>query len=372
MTEKLVTSCMKNDYEKFLSSFFILKHMSKSIVFPAEWYPQMAVQLTWPHPDSDWGYLIDEVEKCFVDIAEAIALHQPLIIACKNIDHVKSQVNSKLWSNISFFAIDSNDTWARDHGGITVFDNGKPMIYDFCFNGWGMKFAACHDNQITRKLFKEGAFPDYKYSSMNFFVFEGGSIESDGQGTLLITEECLLSANRNDSLSKQDIESCLKQFFGAERVLWLKNGYLAGDDTDSHIDTLARFCSADTIAYVKCTDTTDEHFDALTKMEAELQSFSQSNGKPYRLIPLPMATPVFDPEDGHRLPATYANFLIINGAVLFPTYNCETDNEAIEAIKTAFPDREIIPIDCSVLIRQHGSLHCVTMQYPASTSSTDK
>lgn len=343
--------------------------MSTSIVFPAEWNQQMAVQLTWPHIDSDWGYLIEEVEKCFVNLAEAIALRQHLIIVCKDIDLIKSQVGAKYHNNISFFEIESNDTWARDHGGITIYDNGKPVIYDFCFNGWGMKFAACHDNQITRKLFKAGAFPEYGYSNMNFFVFEGGSIESDGQGTLLTTEECLLSPNRNDSLSKQEIEGCLKQFFGAERVLWLKNGYLAGDDTDSHIDTLARFCSPDTIAYVKCTDENDEHFDALAKMEAELQMFTQPNGEPYQLVALPIATPVFDPDDGHRLPATYANFLIVNGAVLFPIYNCETDNEAMDAIKVAFTDRDIVPIDCSVLIRQHGSLHCVTMQYPASLDS---
>ncbi|NLU37428.1 MAG: agmatine deiminase family protein [Bacteroidales bacterium] len=346
--------------------------MSTSIVFPAEWNQQMAVQLTWPHIDSDWGYLIEEVEKCFVNLAEAIALRQHLIIVCKDIDLIKSQVGAKYHNNISFFEIESNDTWARDHGGITIYDNGKPVIYDFCFNGWGMKFAACHDNQITRKLFKAGAFPEYGYSNMNFFVFEGGSIESDGQGTLLTTEECLLSPNRNDSLSKQEIEGCLKQFFGAERVLWLKNGYLAGDDTDSHIDTLARFCSPDTIAYVKCTDENDEHFDALAKMEAELKMFTQANDEPYQLVALPMATPVFDPDDGHRLPATYANFLIVNGAVLFPIYNCETDKEAMDAIKVAFPDRDIVPIDCSVLIRQHGSLHCVTMQYPASLGSKIK
>jgi len=346
--------------------------MSKNIVFPAEWNQQQAVQLTWPHAESDWGYLIDEVEVCFAYIAEAVAYRQPLIIVCKDIETVKKKINSKCWGNISFYEIPSNDTWARDHGGITVFDDDQPVIYDFCFNGWGMKFAACQDNLITRTLYKTGAFPGFGYTNMNFFVFEGGSIESDGQGTLLTTKECLLSPNRNDSLSKSEIEECLKQFFGAERILWLKNGYLAGDDTDSHIDTLARFCAPDTIAYLKCTDTTDQHFDALAKMEADLKAFSQPNGEPYKLIALPMTPPVFDPEDGHRLPATYANFLIINGAVLLPVYNCETDNEAIQAIHVAFPDREVVPIDCSLLIRQHGSLHCVTMQYPEWKNSNSK
>jgi agmatine deiminase len=344
--------------------------MSKNkIIFPAEWHSQLSIQLTWPHVNSDWDYLLDEVEKCFVEIASAIASRQRLIIVCPDRNKLTVKFSDPLLQNISFYEIESNDTWARDHGGITIFQNGKPLIYDFCFNGWGMKFAACNDNQITRKLIQNEAFDGYGYSNMKFFVLEGGSIESDGEGTILTTEECLLSHNRNDSLSKSDIESCLMQFFGAERILWLKNGYLAGDDTDSHIDTLARFCSPDTIAYVKCDEETDEHFLSLKKMEDELKGFTQIDGKPYRLVALPMTPAIHDPNDEHRLPATYANFLIINGAVLFPVYNCDTDEEAIKSIKTAFHDREIVPIDCSVLIRQHGSLHCVTMQYPKINQS---
>lgn len=341
-----------------------LNYMEPRIILPAEWHLQKSVQLTWPHINSDWDYLLDEVETCFADIAQAVANHQHLIIVCPEKEKVKSKINPEYWDNISFYEISSNDTWARDHGGITVLDRGVPVIYDFCFNGWGLKFAACHDNQITRKLYKAGAFSNYRYSNMNFFVLEGGSIESDGQGTLLTTEECLLSANRNDSLSKSEIEGCLKQFFGAERILWLSNGYLSGDDTDSHVDTLARFCSPDTIAYVKCTDESDEHYLALSKMEEELKAFARMNGEPYRLIALPMVPAIHDPDDGHRLPATYANFLIINHAVLLPVYHCEKDMEAIAILQTTFPEREIIPVDCSVLIRQHGSLHCVTMHYP--------
>lgn len=349
--------------------FFYLRHyfeiMSGDLIFlPAEWQSQRAIQLTWPHINSDWDYLIVEVEKCFVEIAIAIASRQKLIIVCPESKNLETKFQPELLENISFYEIASNDTWARDHGGITIFQNGKPVIYDFCFNGWGMKFAANHDNQITRKLVQTGAFKDSGYSNMKFFILEGGSIESDGKGTILTSEECLLSHNRNDSLSKSDIESCLKKFFGAERILWLKNGYLAGDDTDSHIDTLARFCSPDTIAYVKCNDETDEHYEALKKMEDELKTFTQVNGEPYRLVELPMTPAILDPVDKHRLPATYANFLIINGAVLFPVYNCNTDEEAMKTIASIFPDREIVPIDCSVLIRQHGSLHCVTMQYP--------
>lgn len=356
----------KKSLLKLLSSLIINYKMKKNItILPAEWHKQAFVQLTWPHEDTDWNYILGEVEKFYVKIAEEIARRQKLIIVCRDAMKVKSMINSTYFNNISFFSIDSNDTWARDHGGITVLEKEKPVIKDFCFNGWGKKFNAEKDNLITSKLFAQGAFEGYGYFDANNFVLEGGSIESDGEGTILTTEKCLLSENRNDNLSKSDIEGFLKSVFGATRILWLKNGYLAGDDTDSHIDTLARFCSANTIAYVKCIDKDDEHFEELTRMEEELLSLRQPDGSPYRLVSLPMASPSFDPDDGHRLPATYANFLIINDAVLFPVYNCSTDKEALEAIKETFPERVIVPVDCSVLIRQHGSLHCITMQYPA-------
>ena len=204
---------------------------------------------------------------------------------------------------------------------------------------------------------------------MQPFVLEGGSIESDGKGTLLTTVECLSSQNRNEYLQKEELEAYLKDVFGFERILWLENGYLAGDDTASHIDTLARFCSEDTIAYVQCKDESDEHFEELQAMEQELQAFRQADGKPYRLIALPMADPV--EWEGERLPATYANFLIINGAVLLPYYKSPKDELAKKALQQAFPEREIIGINCLPLIKQHGSLHCVTMQYPEGVVSID-
>jgi len=257
----------------------------------------------------------------------------------------------------------TNDTWSRDHAAISIFVNDEPCLLDFCFNGWGMKFAANYDNLITRTLYKQGIFsPEVGYQSMLHCVLEGGSIESDGAGTILTTEECLLSENRNEHLAKEELEEYYKMIFGAKRILWLRNGYLAGDDTDSHIDTLARFCNERTIAYVQCTDEADEHFEELKRMEDELKAFKTVDGKPYTLIPLPMADCVMDGDD--RLPATYANFLIINGAVLVPFYNSPKDEIARVQLQKAFPDREIIGINCLPLIKQHGSLHCVTMQFP--------
>lgn len=338
-----------------------------NILLPPEWYPQSAIQLTWPHENTDWDYMLEEVTACFIKLATEIMKRQKLIIICPNKEVVKYELREQAayFNNLQLVELPSNDTWARDHSGISVFNNGKKQIYDFTFNGWGLKFASNFDNQITRGLFADKVFKnDVELINKKNFALEGGGIESDGKGTLLTTSECLLSPNRNSFLTKEEIEEYLKEIFGLNRVLWLDYGYLAGDDTDSHIDTLARFCDEHTIVYVKCEDENDEHYDALSKMEEQLKSFVDYEGNPYKLIPLPMAKAVYD-EDNERLPATYANFLIMNDVVLVPFYNdSTTDEKARLQLQKAFPTREIIGVDCSPLIRQHGSLHCVTMQYP--------
>lgn len=338
--------------------------MKPAILFPAEWHPQSAVQLTWPHEGTDWAPLLDEVVPCFVAIAKAIAARELLLIVCPDAAPVRRALGDDIdYSRIVFSILPTNDTWARDHGGISVFEEGEPILYDFVFNGWGMKYPAHLDNLITAGLSLGGVFSGHvQWMNLQPFVLEGGSIESDGQGTLLTTANCLLSVNRNEYLTQEQLTRYLQEIFGAERVLWLENGYLAGDDTDSHVDTLARFCRPDTIAYVQCDDPADEHYASLQAMKQELKGFTQADGTPYRLIPLPMADPVY--HDGERLPATYANFLILNGAVLVPFYRSPKDEIARSLLQAAFPDREVIGIDCLPLIRQHGSLHCVTMQYP--------
>jgi agmatine/peptidylarginine deiminase len=315
----------------------------------------------------DWEYMLHEVNACYMNIAVEILKRQKLIIVCHDAVVIKYELRDykDLFGNLTLVEILANDTWARDHGGISVFKNGKKYIYDFTFNGWGLKFASDLDNQITRGLFSRHIFgEDVVLENRKDFVLEGGAIESDGRGTLLTTSECLLSPNRNSYLSKEGIEDYLKEIFGLDRVLWLDYGYLAGDDTDSHIDTLARFCDEHTIAYVKCDDENDEHYAALFRMEEQLKGFTDYKGQPYRLIPLPMAKAVYD-EDNVRLPATYANFLIMNDIVLMPLYNdADGDEEAKAKLRQAFPRKDIVGVDCSPLIRQHGSLHCITMQYP--------
>lgn len=333
-------------------------------VLPAEWAPQSGIQLTWPHAGTDWAHMLTEVQVCFAAIAREITQRELLLIVTPEPEEVKKQISATVnMQNVRFMECETNDTWARDHGAITMLDAEGASLLDFMFNGWGLKFASDKDNLITRQAVKVG-FLNGRYVNRLGFVLEGGSIESDGLGTLLTTSECLLSPNRNGQMSRDEIEDYLCSVFHLKQVLWLDHGYLAGDDTDSHVDTLARLCSPDTIAYVQCTDTQDEHYEALHQMEEQLKTFRTLNGNPYRLLALPMVDKI--EEEGERLPATYANFLIMNDAVLYPTYRQpENDQRAKEVLQEAFPEYEIVGIDCRALIKQHGSLHCVTMQYPA-------
>lgn len=331
---------------------------------PAEWEHFGAVMLAWPHAGTDWDYMLDEVTRCYCDIARAIIEGgSTLVIVAPDIDLPKKYLSDIDASRIIFCQVTTNDTWARDFGPITVIENDETHIADFCFNGWGLKFAACHDNLITSKLSAAKLFSATRDNHLGF-VLEGGSIESDGKGTILTTSECLLSPNRNGDLSRQEIEQYLHKALGADRVMWLNHGYLAGDDTDSHIDTLARLAPHDTILYVKCQDTADEHYNELSLMEQELMQLRTAEGNPYNLIALPLPDPIYD-ENGERLPATYANFLITDTQILLPTYNQPAnDRLAEQMMQIIFPERKIVTIDCRALIRQHGSLHCVTMQLP--------
>jgi agmatine deiminase len=332
---------------------------------PAEWEAQSAIQFTFPHAQSDWAAILDEVTPCFVQLIETVTYYEKSIVVCDQLARVAPLLRGAVAENLELIELPSNDTWARDHAAITILEDEKPILLDFMFNGWGLKFAADQDNLLSQRLFDKKIFKTDTIQKGGL-VLEGGGIESDGRGTLLTTAECLLSPNRNPHLSKSELETHLKKLFGVERILWLNHGYLAGDDTDSHIDTLARFCDEKTIAYVQCNDPEDEHFEALQQMEAELKTFRTFEGEPYRLVALPMSAACFDAE-GQRLPATYANFLIINGAVLVPTYNVPQDAEALDLLRGVFSDRKVIGIDCRVLIEQHGSLHCVTMQFPKGT-----
>ena len=323
--------------------------LKDSYRLPAEWEPQSGVQLTWPHAGTDWAPMLDEITATYREIAAAIEKYEPVLSV--SVDNVQR----------SMFNVQctTDDTWARDHGFITlVNDCGGVRLLDFQFNGWGQKFPAEQDNAINRRLYDEGRVRG-EYVDQLDFVLEGGSIESDGQGTIFTTTGCLMAPHRNQPMTQEQIEQRLKQSLCAERVVWINHGNLIGDDTDGHIDTLVRICPDDTLLYIAAYD---EHPDLL-RMEEELYGLRTLSDHPYRLLKLPMPRPIYDGED--RLPATYANFLVINGAVLCPTYGQpDLDAEALRLIGEAFPGRDIIGIDCRSIIRQHGSLHCCTMQYP--------
>ena len=336
--------------------FLGIENDTKKWRLPAEWEPQWGVQLTWPHAATDWASMLNEIIATYQEMAKEIAKRENLLVVAPE------PLAPQLFTfHSSLFT--SNDTWARDHGFITLVDDeGHARLLDFCFNGWGEKFAAELDNAINRRLYDEGKLKG-EYVDCLDFVLEGGSIESDGKGTIFTTTGCLLAPHRNQPMTKAQIEERLKQELHAERIVWINHGSLTGDDTDGHIDTLVRICPDDTILYMGCDDPEDEQYEELHLMEEELRSLRTLEDKPYRLLKLPMPRAIVF--EGERLPATYANFLVINGAVLCPTYDQpDLDAEALRLVGEAFPSCEIVPIDCRSIIKQHGSLHCCTMQFP--------
>ncbi len=337
--------------------------------FPAEWEEHDCVMLAWPHEHTDWNYMLGEARDCFARVVRAIAREEcvllvgPAEICLPSVDSYGFPAD-----RVRFVDVPTNDTWARDFGGISVEVDGSLRVLDFKFNGWGLKFASNHDNLVNSRIAVssgsgQGVFNVLLENRLDF-VLEGGSIESDGNGTLLTTSECLMSPNRNGGYTREQIGGYLCDAFGAERVLWLDHGALAGDDTDSHIDTLARMAPGDTILYVGPGAQHDPNNDSLVRMRKQLLTLRTSSGMPYNLVELPLPDPIYD-EDGLQLPATYANFLIMPHSILLPVYDQpKKDLLAQQILRIAFPDHEVVPVDCRALIRQHGSLHCVTMQFP--------
>lgn len=336
---------------------------------PAEWETQDCVQLTWPHEGTDWHPMLKEITSTYVRMAIEIACRERLLIVSPQPEEalaaIRQVAGDSLMDNIRTFTCPTDDTWARDHAFISLTKGNERRLLDFRFNGWGDKFAADNDNAINRRLYGAGMVSG-EYVDCNGFVLEGGSIESDGQGTVFTTTQCLLAPHRNQPMTKWQIDDYLRRELCAKRLVWIDYGQLMGDDTDGHIDTLVRIAPNDTILYVGCENTNDGQYEELQLMEKQLRTLVTLDGRPYRLLRLPMPRPIV--RDGFRLPATYANFLVINGAVLCPTYaQPDIDAVAIDIIGRAFPDRDIVGIDCRDIIVQHGSLHCCTMQYPGRT-----
>ncbi|MBX2840467.1 MAG: agmatine deiminase family protein [Flammeovirgaceae bacterium] len=335
------------------------KHLERRL--PAEWENACAIQLTWPHDQSIWEEEFENVISWFKNLAKLISERGKLLLICQNKEEVKFYLKGYNWENIILIESRTNDIWARDHGGITIFENEQPVILDYIFNGWGLKFSSNFDNQISKKIANSGYFKSNIHRKINF-VLEGGAIDSDGKGTILTTSNCLLSVNRNENLSKTEIEDQLKSNFGAKRIHWVDYGFLAGDDTDSHIDMLARFTDEKTIVYTACSNKQDIHYLELKMMENQLKSFKTPEGNSYNLHPLYLGRCANN--KGSRMPSSYTNFLIFNQTVFVPQYGLKEDQPAIETLRQCFREKEVIGINCLTLITQGGALHCATMQYP--------
>jgi agmatine/peptidylarginine deiminase len=343
--------------------------IQRAAYLPAEWAPQDAVLVTWPHKNTDWADRLEAIESVYIEMAKVITRFERLVIvACDQA--LRARIALRLshagieMGRVRILLSPSNDSWARDHGPITVFDGNQMQPLSFRFNGWGGKYASDLDDQINTALAKQGLFKTtLKHIDL---VLEGGGIESDGRGTLLVTRNCLLNPNRNPDLDKAKIESLLKQHLYCTHFLWLNHGAMEGDDTDSHIDTLVRFAPNDTLVYVACDQPEDSHYQELKAMEDELKALRTQQGLAYKLLPLPWPGTKLNSQ-GERLPATYANYLVIDGAVLVPTYKDAADNAALQVIAEAYPGREVIGINCLPVIAQFGSLHCLTMQLPRDT-----
>lgn len=332
--------------------------------FPAEWELQSAILIAWPHAGTDWAERLAEVEDTYIALVAAITRFERVLV-CVADDDVEAYARARLSSaridmdRVRFLPVSYDDTWLRDSGPITLRDGDGFRVLDFRFTGWGGKFDASLDDLLVQRLHEAEVFLDSSRQTIDF-ALEGGAIDTDGVGTLLTTWQCL--HERHPQVGRAELAAKLAQWLAQDRVLWLDHGYLEGDDTDAHVDTLARFAARDAIVFQACDDPADAHYEELQAMARELAALRTSDGNPYRLFPLPWPRPILD--NGRRLAASYANFLIVNGAVLMPAYGDAADAAATAVLAKAFPDREIVPVPCRPLIRQNGSLHCITMQLP--------
>ncbi|HFU4819534.1 TPA: agmatine deiminase family protein [Campylobacter lari] len=315
--------------------------MRKSI---AEWQKQELLLLSLPHENSDWKPYLEEILQSYEEFVKAVANFQKVLLIAPS---EKDFQRFKHIKNVDFFKCDTNDTWIRDFGAIDVCEDDKLIGLDFTFNAWGDKFQSTLDNAVNSKLFAQKL--NGKLEKIDF-ILEGGSIDFNGQGVMLTTSACLLNENRNSHLNKEKINQKLKEIFGLKEIIWLENGFIKGDDTDSHVDTLARFINEKTIAYCVCKDENDEHYAPLKAMEDELKKTG------FDLLELPLPKPLYF--EGKRLGATYANFVFVNGGLIVPTYNDENDALVLENLQKACKDRKVVGVDARVFLRENGSLHC--------------
>ncbi|MDE6298328.1 MAG: agmatine deiminase family protein, partial [Muribaculaceae bacterium] len=289
-------------------------------IFLPEWTRQEAILMALPSDSTDWSYILQEAQSQYADIIKVFTDNEvKVVLLCHDTDEAKLLLSESNQKFLILVKADYNDTWTRDYGPISIIKDDRTRALDFGFNGWGLKFASDKDNLVNLNLSTAGIYKEQCYRNERDYILEGGSVETDGEGTVLTTTRCLCSPNRNGGLSKSEVEKQLQQRLGTSHVLFLDYGALEGDDTDSHIDTLARIAPDNTILFTGCRNEEDSQFEELLKMRAQLTLFKNAEGEPFNLIELPLPDPIYD-ENGDRLPATYANYLITNKVVFVPTY----------------------------------------------------
>lgn len=315
--------------------------MIKSI---AEWSEQECLILALPHEKTDWKPYLREILQGYEKFVKVASAFQKVLLIAPS---EKDFEPFSHFENVEFFKYTCNDTWIRDFGAIDVLEKDKLKSLDFIFNAWGDKFESTLDNALNEALFSQKF--KTRLESIDL-ILEGGSVDFNGNGVMLTSTYCLLNSNRNAHLNQAELEKKLKEIFGLRDIIWLENGFILGDDTDRHIDTLARFIDEDTIAYCICEDESDPHFKPLKAMEAELSK------TPFKLIPLPLPKAIN--YEGRRLGATYANFVFVNGGLIMPFYGDKNDERIQKILEKALPNRKIVGVDARVFLRQNGSLHC--------------
>lgn len=332
---------------------------------PAEWEPHEATWLSWPQPDcNSFPGSYDRVIPTFVKMAEALAESEIVRINVSGAEQektVRKLLRSCPPERVEYFHIPTDEPWCRDHGPIFVKRDKSPQlaVLNFGFNAWGFKLSPFdEDNAVPPAVAKALGLPIFNFEH---FILEGGSIDTNGQGTLLTTESCLLNANRNPTLDRTSIEKKLRDKLGVKKILWLGDG-IEGDDTDGHVDDITRFIGPSTVITAVEEDEHDPNFEPLQRNLDRLHTMRLADGEPLHVFTLPMPTRIM--RDGQRLPASYANFYIANSVVLLPVFNEHNDSWAVSALHEAFPTRRIVPIDCRELIWGLGAFHCLTQQQP--------
>ncbi len=341
---------------------------------PAEWEPHRGTWLSWPHKEASWPGKFGSIPGIFAQMVSALAGQEEVHINVAG-PGMEADVRRLLadagadTGNVFFHHNPTNDAWCRDHGPIflqrRIRDQIEEAVVDWDYNAWGGKYPPYDlDDAIPTRIGRELGVPVFAPG----IVMEGGSIDVNGRGTLLTTEACLLNPNRNPQLTRAEIEQALRDYLGVQKILWLGDG-IAGDDTDGHVDDLSRFVDPTTVVTVVEDDAGDENYEPLQANLERLHAMTDQDGRPLRIVTLPMPRPLY--HDGQRLPASYANFYIANGTVLLPTYDPERDQEAQATLRSLFPTRKVIGIDCTDLVWGLGAFHCVSQQWPAAVGRKD-